>query len=129
MLTTTLATASTGLLMPSETDAPFTPVCWPDGAHRALTIPRLLRLTGHPADSPVEVLGLDEFFRNVAYPQPWHDTTQAAQVPRFRRLVEVLRGRLTGVRVYRVDSVRIDVYIVGTSGCTLAGLSTVVVET
>lgn len=126
---TALAKASNGLLMPSESDAPFTPFRWSGAAERALTTERLLELTGRTPGTTVEVVDLSVFFRNVASPQTWHDAQQAADVRRFRRLVRVLDRRLTDVRVYRVGTIRIDAYIVGRCGHDLAGLSTVLVET
>jgi hypothetical protein len=126
---TTLAAASNGLLMPSESDVAFTPFRWPGAATRRLTNGRLLRLTAHAPDTPVEVVDLEYFFRNVAYHQSWHDPQQAMDVMKFRHLVRVLQRRLTDVRVYRVGTIRIDVYIVGRCGRSLAGLSTTLIET
>ena len=124
-----LAKACDGLLMPSESDYPFQPFIWPNGARSKLSISRLRRLTGHAPDTAVEIVGLDYFFRNVAQPQPWHDPTQAENVRKFKRLVKVLTDNLTDIRVYRVGSVQIDVYIVGRVGRDLVGLSTIVIET
>lgn len=128
-VSTLLTKASDGLLMPSESDAPFTPFHWTGAATRRLTIPRMLRLTGHAPDTPVEVVDLDWFFRNVAQHQPWHDPQQAADVRRFQRLERVLEQRLADVRVYRIGTIRIDAYIVGRCGDDLAGASTVLIET
>ena len=124
-----LATASEWLLMPSESDYPFTPFTWTNGAKAKRTIPRLLKVTGHAPDTAVEIVDLDYFFRNVAQPQPWHDPTQAENVAKFKHLVKVLTDNLTDIHVYRVGAVQNDVYIVGKSGKDLVGLSTNVVET
>ncbi len=126
---TMLTKASSGLLMPSESDYPFTPFTWPNAATPNLTIARLLELTGHAPDTAVEVVGLSYFFRNVASPQPWHDRQQAMNVRKFRRLMTVLEQHLTDVRVYRIGTIRIDAYIVGRCGRHLAGLSTTLIET
>ena len=128
-LTTLLANASTDLLMPSESDFPFTPFTWTNGARATCTSRWLLKRTGHAPDTPVEVVDLEYFFRNVAQPQPWHDPTQAENVRKFQHLVTVLKDNLTDIHVYRVGTIRIDVYIVGRAGNDLAGLSTVVIET
>jgi Nuclease A inhibitor-like protein len=61
--------------------------------------------------------------------QLWHDSAQAAQVRQFRRLEKVLEARLSDIRVYRVGTVHIDVYIVGKVGRDLVGLTTVLIET
>lgn len=125
----TLEEASRGLLMPSESDYPFIPFVWKQRAAATLTPARLLKLAGHTPDTPVAAVSLDEFFRNVARPQPWHDSAQAAQVRQFRRLVKVLEANLSDIRVYRVGTVHIDVYIVGKVGRDLVGLATVLIET
>ena len=128
-VSTMLTKASGGLLMPSESDAPFTPFSWTDAATRRVTIPRLLRLTGHTPDTSVEVVDLTWFFRNVAQHEPWHDEQQSADVRRFQRLERVLDQQLADVRVYRIGTIRIDAYIVGRCGRDLAGVSTVLIET
>lgn len=124
-----LEEASRGLLMPSESDYPFLPLVWKQRGAATLTPARLLKLAGQAPDTPVVVVGLHEFFRNVAQPQPWHDPVQAAQVRQFRRLVKVLEANLTDIRVFRVGTVHIDVYIVGKAGRDLVGLTTVLIET
>lgn len=124
-----LEQASRGLLMPSESDYPFIPFVWKQRAAPTLTPARLLEYAGHAPETPVVVVGLREFFRHVAQHQPWHDSAQAAQVRQFRRLVKVLEANLTDIRVYRVGSVHIDVYIVGKAGRDLVGLATVLIET
>jgi hypothetical protein len=128
-VTTMLTKASSGLLMPSESDYPFTAFSWPNPTRRNVTIARVLHLTGRAAGTPVEVVDLDHFFRNVAQHQPWHDREQAKSVRRFKRLQTLLERHLTDVRVYRVGTIRIDAYIVGRCGTTLTGLSTTLIET
>jgi hypothetical protein len=128
-LDTILAKASTGLLMPSESDFPFTPFTWKGAATRELTTARVLELTDHAPGTAVAVTDLHTFFRNVASPRPWHDPQQAMDVRKFRRLVKVLEHHVTDIRVYRVGTIRIDAYIVGACGRNLAGLSTTLIET
>ena len=128
-LTIMLAKASEGLLMPSESDYPFTPFVWTKGAKAKCVTTGLLKLTGHAPETPVEIVDLDYFFRNVAQSQPWHDPIQAQNVPKFKHLMTVLKDNLTDIHVYRVGTVQIDVYILGKSGKNLAGLSTVLIET
>jgi hypothetical protein len=127
--TTKLTKASSGLLMPSESDFPFTPFIWTNAAKRNLTTAQLLEFTGHAPGTAVDVVGLDHFFRNVAYRQPWHDRQQAMNVRKFERLMRALERNLTDIHVYRIGTIQIDAYIVGSCGRDLAGLSTVLVET
>lgn len=122
-----LKQASADLLMPSESEYPFE--VFRMSGQNELTDSQLLELTGHPADSPVETVDLDYLFRNVAQEKEWHDEVQKANVSRFQNLVSTLEKNLTDIKVYRVGTIDIDVYIVGKNEGELAGLSTKVVET
>jgi len=123
----TLLKATDGLLMPSESEYPFEAFRWV--GENELTNQKLLELTSHPADSPVETVALDYLFRNVAHEKEWHDEVQKANVSKFQNLVSTLEKNLTDIKVYRVGTIDIDVYIVGKNEGELAGLSTKVVET
>lgn len=123
----TLLKATDGLLMPSESEYPFQAFHW--SGENELTNQKLLELTSHPADSPVETVALDYLFRNVAHEKEWHDEVQKANVSKFQNLVSTLGKNLTDIKVYRVGTIDIDVYIVGKNEGELAGLSTKVVET
>ncbi len=125
-----LTQASTGLLMTSESDYPFETFVWSGQAKEALTTEKLLQLTNHPEDLPVETIELDYFFRNAAQEKEWHDEQQKENVKKFQSLIETLKANLNDLKVYRVGTSAIDVYIVGkTDGDDLAGVSTKVVET
>jgi hypothetical protein len=125
----TLLQASAGLLMPSESEYPFESVYWSGQAKEELTTQKLLQLTGHPDNSPVETVELDYLFQNVAQEKEWHDEVQKVNVSRFQNLVSTLDNNLSNIKVYRVGTINLDVYIVGRAGSDLAGLSTKVVET
>ena len=126
----TLADASKNLLMPSESDYPFEPFIRPRQPQQALTTKEILQLKNHPVDAPVETVDLDYLFRNVAQEKEWHDEAQKKNVPKFKSLVETLKANLSDLKVYRVGTTNIDVYIVGkTKEGDIAGLATKVVET
>ncbi|MEG4584679.1 nuclease A inhibitor family protein [Microcoleus sp. MOSTC5] len=127
-ITDQLNQASEGLLFPSETDAPFEVVSWP--TQEELTQTKLLELTGHPPDAPVEMRTVDEFFAIATSEEAWHDEEERETAKRFQNLVNFLKQNLSQLQVYRVGSVEIDAYIVGvTQNGDWAGLSTQVVET
>ena len=68
---------------------------------------------------------VDDFFALATQEEDWHDQEERETVQRFQNLVGVLKQNLSQLRVYRVGSIEIDVYIVGvTPGGGLAGLST-----
>ncbi|MEG4496652.1 nuclease A inhibitor family protein [Microcoleus sp. F10-C6] len=127
-IATQLQQASKGLLFLSESDAPFEVIHWP--AQGELTPPKLLQLTGHPPDAPVELRTVDDFFAIATVEEDWHDQDERETVQRFHNLVSILKQNLSQLQVYRVGSIDIDAYIVGvTDGGEWAGLSTKLVET
>lgn len=122
-----LARAADGLLVPSETDAPFEPVRW----GMTPPTPEALRIhAGRPETAPVEEWSLDEFLGPLAKIEPWHSDARRARAQRFGTLRELIAERLEEPCVYRVGTVEIAVYLLGraTTGEYL-GLRTLVVRT
>ena len=127
-IATQLKQASNGLLCLSETDAPFEVINWQTQGE--LTPVKLLQLTNHPPDAPLERLTVDEFFAIATQEEDWHDEEERETVKRFQNKVSVLKQNLSQLQVYRVGSIDIDAYIVGmTPSGDLMGLSTKLVET
>jgi len=112
--------ASKGLLMPSESEAPFEAFLWDDAGDK-LTQDRLLTLAGFAKGVLVEEMSLDSLFQTV----PSEDKAK------FLKLAAVIQQQLSGVKVYKVgEEAERDVYIVGkTKDGHWAGLKTRVVET
>jgi hypothetical protein len=98
-------------------------------SQRRIDNPEAFTTDGHPDNSPVETVELDYLFQNVAQEKEWHDEVQKVNVSRFQNLVSTLDNNLSNIKVYRVGTINLDVYIVGRAGSDLAGLSTKVVET
>ncbi|MDZ8185013.1 MAG: nuclease A inhibitor family protein [Nostoc sp. ChiSLP02] len=129
-ITENLKQASDDLLMVSESDSPFQVFFWSGQGEESLANQKLLQLTSHSQDTPIETVDLDYFFRNYAEEKDWHDETQKQNVQKFRSLIQILKDNLIDIKVYRLGTVSIDVYIVGkTISGDLAGISTKVVET
>lgn len=128
-----LAIACKGLVMMSETEAPFAVVLFDDDLAEDLTIEKLLKLTRKPKDSKVEIVELDDFFFNAVTEEEWHNREEIEMVQRFQSLAQTLETNLTDIQVFRVRAdldAEIHVYILGrTAERNLAGLSTKVVET
>jgi hypothetical protein len=114
-----LQKASKGLVVMSETDSKLTPFLWEDGG--PATKGNILKHAGAKPGTPVETMDLDSFFRAV----PDEDR------PKFEKLFAVLKGQLSGTKVYKVgDEPEKQVYLVGkTDDGALAGVKTTVVET
>lgn len=128
-ITAQLTQASEGLLFPSESDAPFEAIRWKRD-DQPFTPAKLLELTGHPPNAPVQVVDFDKFFAPAVAEEDWHDEDERETVQRFRQLVNVLKETLSQLQVYRVGDRTIDAYIVGvTPSGDWVGLTTQVVET
>ncbi|OUL31092.1 nuclease A inhibitor family protein [Nostoc sp. 106C] len=129
-ITEKLKQASNDLLMMSESDYPFEVFFWSDRGKEDLTNQKLLQLTSHSQDTSLETVDLDYFFRNCAEEKDWYDETQKQNVQKFQLLIQTLKDNLIDIKVYRLGTVSIDVYIVGkTVSGDLAGIATKVVET
>jgi len=125
-VTETLTQASQGLLMPSESEYPFEVFIWES---TELTSQKILELTHYPPATSIEEVELDYFFRNVATEKDWHDKIQKENVAKFQNLVQVIKDNLVEIRVYRIGTIEVNVYIVGKTNDGLAGLATKVIET
>lgn len=124
-----LCEAADGLLVPSETDAPFEPFCWPDEQVKDLTPERARELASAPADTKIECVSIAAFFRDATREQEWHNAEEAAQVQRFKALVKAIKKTLDEPRVFRVGETEIDCYIAGGIAGGVGGLKTQLVET
>ncbi|QLE46570.1 nuclease (plasmid) [Nostoc sp. C052] len=123
-----LKRASDGLLFMSESEYPCEAFLWPDIA--PATPEKVLKLTNHPQDTPVQVEGVDDFFSVATTEEDWHEEEEKATVKRFQTLVQTLKENLTNLQVYRLGHKEVNAYIVGdTPTGNLAGISTKVVET
>ncbi|MEA5621184.1 nuclease A inhibitor family protein [Cronbergia sp. UHCC 0137] len=123
-----LKQATDGLMMMSESEYPFKVIFWEE--KEPLTTQKILQLTNHPQESPIEEVELEYFFRNCAFEKEWHDEIQKEEVKKFQFLLASLNDNLKEIKVYRVGTISIDVYIIGkTVNGDLAGVSTTVIET
>jgi hypothetical protein len=115
-----LREAAKGLTYPSETDAPFDVLVAAGDAKPASSPEELVARLGG-ASGKVEEVPVDKFFGEL-------DATDDVQ--RYRALRRVLESTLSGLRVLRVGSVKLDVYVIGrTRSGVWAGLHTTSVET
>ncbi|MEH2212933.1 nuclease A inhibitor family protein [Nostoc sp.] len=124
-----LRTATNGLLMMNESEYPFEVFLWEDATPPA-TPEKVIQQTNHPQDTPIQIVGIDDFFQVATTEEDWHEEEEKATVKRFQTLVQELKKNLTNLQVYRLGNKEIDVYVVGqTPAVNLAGISTKVVET
>ncbi|MBD2303000.1 nuclease A inhibitor family protein [Nostoc sp. FACHB-190] len=123
-----LKRASDGLLFMSESDYSFSVFLWE--ITPTATPEKISQQTNHPIDTPVKIVGVDDFFGVATTEEDWHDEEEKKTVKRFQSLVQTLKDNLSNLQVYRLGEIEIDVYVVGeTPTGNLAGISTKVVET
>ena len=112
-----LKAACAGLIYPSETDAPLEVFQWEKRARSARE--EVIMRAGK--DQQVQEISFEAFFDELK------DTDDAE---RFAQLCRTIKALLTTVKVYRVGTRRIDVYVIGDEpGGGWAGLKTISVET
>lgn len=124
-----LKQAINGLLMRSETDEPFEFFYDEKNDSSELTEETVQKLAGMPAQYPMEVVELDDFFRSQV--RPAEDTPEeVARAERFQQLQAKLHELLPDVKVYRIGETRITAFLLGTTPAgEITGLKTVLVET
>jgi hypothetical protein len=125
-----LATATTGLLFPSESDSPLTPYTWTAQGVAPPSPEALREALGRPPETRVEIEEAEDFFEGLTEPRRGATAEEKAEAARFRALARLLEQQLTDLRVYRVGEVDVDIYLLGhhPSGAWL-GLRTHAVET
>ncbi|RCJ39123.1 nuclease [Nostoc minutum NIES-26] len=123
-----LKLASNDLLFLSESEYPLSVFLWE--ITPPATLEKVSQQTNHPIDTPVKIVGVDDFFKVATTPEDWHGEQEKASVKRFQVLVQSLKENLSQLQVYRLGEMEIDVYVVGeTPTGNLAGISTQIVET
>lgn len=123
-----LQQATQGLIFPSESDEPVTPVSLNHAG--PLTLELVAQLTGKATRKKPEVQTLEEFFAPAVKEQDWFEEEERQRCRRFQQLQRLLQSSLHDAHVYRFGSVEIDVYVLGvTPQNTIAGIQTRIIET
>lgn len=127
-LSAELNTATQGLLWMSESDYPFESVRIEEPSE--ITSDFLRRLSGVEPSTPVETLSAQEFFLRAVSEPEWKSAEELTTARRFQSLLRLLEENLSDVKVYRVGTINMAVYVLGRSPSgSLLGLKTRVVET
>jgi hypothetical protein len=125
----TLAAAVKDLLYMSESDEPFEVVQW-QGGREHFDAAQVLKCTGREASTPIQVLGLEDFFKGLTREQPWHGEAEKADAARYRNLLATLQQHLAETKVFRIGRIQVDIIIIGrTTTGKWAGLKTKAIET
>ena len=122
--------AADGLLYTSESDFPFEFFCAPAQIADTLTAEAFRTIAGAAADAAFEEISVDDFFaRHIERVDP-NDAVAMALVPRYQALKATVFETLHEPRVYRVGTIAIRCYVVGTDKRgNVAGLTTTSIET
>ncbi|MFD2515591.1 nuclease A inhibitor family protein [Pontibacter locisalis] len=124
-----LMQASEGLQMLSETDETFE-FYYHEKPDKPFDEETVVEWDGKPGGTKVQVLTLEEFFRNMTNPHPDADQVQKQNAARFKQLQAKLKELLKDVKAYKVSDMTMPVYLIGqTENGDYAGLKTLVVET
>jgi hypothetical protein len=125
-----LTEAAKDLLYPSESDYPFEYFEWDLSEGNPLTDALVRKYTSRGSDAPVKEVSFTDFFGRLTEVRDWYGEEEKATVERFAVLRDRLSQLLADLRVFRVGTVEIDVYIVGKSPSgKWVGLRTKSVET
>jgi hypothetical protein len=126
----TLTEAAKDLLYPSESDYPFEYFAWDLSEGNPLTDAQVRKFTDRGSDAPVKEVPFADFFDRLTQVKDWYGDEEKRTAEQFAALRDKLGQLLADLRVFRVGTVEIDVYIVGKSPSgKWAGLRTKSVET
>jgi hypothetical protein len=121
---------TTDLLWSSESDYPFEIVTWEAGIE---LIPSALFGDLDQAKyeyEQIESMSLVDLFAPVITVEDWYGDEELAQVDRYTALFSAIESNLVDIKVFRVGTVEIAIYIVGkTPTGDILGLKTLSVET
>ena len=120
--------ACKGLIYISETDAPVLPFSGPATAEPTGEI--ILQQTGANADESIEEVAFDAFFGRLTEIKDWFGEPQKARAAKFLELQKLLEENLRDRKVFRIGTIRIDIFAVGIDkDGSLTGITTRAVET
>ncbi|MBD0258316.1 MAG: nuclease A inhibitor family protein [Cytophagales bacterium] len=126
----TLTEAAKDLLYPSESDYPFEYFTWDLSEGNPLSEAQVRKYTDRGSDTPVKEVPFTDFFDRLTQVKDWNGDEEKRTTEQFAALRNKLGQLLADLRVFRVGTVEIDVYIVGKSPSgKWVGLRTRSVET
>jgi hypothetical protein len=124
-----IVAATTGLSWPSESDHPVFAFS-AKSRQTPLTAEQFRALVGASAGTLVEQRDYAATLDARSTVQTWMDDGQIATAKQFQSLRTVLEANLKNLQVFRVGTVEIKIYVVGTTSCgDLAGVQSTVIET
>jgi len=124
-----LEAASRDLSYLSESDEPFEVVQW-KAPQSDPSLAQVCRLLGQGDCDAAGEMPLEEFFRDLVCDQDWHGPEEKAEVEKYRRLLAVIKERLSGTRVFKIGRIEVGIFIIGRAqDGNWVGLKTKAIET
>ena len=123
-----LNAATSGLLMPSESDEPFRAVYWPLEANEIKPSEVALYLTEN-ADAKVETKSVAAFFKNATKVEDSMGDDEKQDAKKFAQLIETINAELENPQVYLIGEREITAATIGKVAGGFGGVVTLVVET
>jgi hypothetical protein len=117
-----------GLTFISETDEPVE--LFDPGIGNEISAAELIRAAQKEPDAFVEVQNAYAFLDRLSEMKSWYTEEEIRNAKRFARLRKVLTSELADLKLFRIGSIQIDIFVVGrdTAGNVL-GIRTRAVET
>ena len=120
--------ACEGLIYISETDAPVLPFF--GQPTDTVTGEIILQQTGLSAETNLEERNFVEFFDRLTTIRDWYGEREKDRAKKFLELKTLLEENLTGLKVYRIGTIRLYIFAVGIDkDGNLTGITTKAVET
>ena len=117
-----------GLFYKSETDAKIFPFF--GSRVQAGVCSSLVSELGHSENIEINEISVEQFFRRATKINDWHGENEKQNAKRFAALKQLLEENLTDLKVIRIGTILIDVFVVGIDGeGNLVGIRTKAVET
>ncbi len=120
----------TGLLYPSETDAPIDVYVWNCSERGAMTYDNIAFDLHHPEDVLISESEAEEFFEGVTEVYEWHTPEEVEETKQYQELRKVFLENVTKPVQLWFGENKVDVLVLGrTSDGNYVGLRTFIVET
>ena len=90
----------------------------------------ILQQAGLSAEASIEERSYDEFFARLTTIKDWYGEAETAKAKKFLELKTLLEENLSGLKVFRTGTIRLDIFAVGIDkDRNLIGVTTKAVET
>lgn len=123
-----LENACEGLFFISETDAAIEPVIIANKGKK--TLAAIVENLASSSEKDIENHPPDDFFGRLIQRRDWHGESEKEKVRKFKELKDLLEFNLTGLTLFRVGRIRIEIFVLGFDAeGNAAGIMTKAVET